>query len=458
MTQSHLCIAILSSRLHHLSLNYLFSLYVDNRSEATLKKALVIRKGLARKQGVASTLRLADTLYELGVLEVKKHQLESAATYLQQALSLRRSVDLRVDLPAQLSSGDIEASCAATLHQLAAVEVQKKPPSLHKAELLLQEALGLRMQIGQRAATLKQLARVSIRQGSLAKAESYLAQALEHYVELYGENAFHINVAAVKFQLGALACQREQLDDAWTYFTECLMIRKRIYGYARPLTTTASINGSASTCQNEYPAHLDVSAVLHELACVAFAQTRYEAADDMLQAEKEILERLQDTSSQPQRIHQALLTNLTWLKKCAAERGDDERVKAILHERFALKRASKQKKSENMSLLWSSPASVLIQHEAIGTRSVVRQYALASPDKRLQLKSQLLASLDSLGDEAMRTGSSSDMIAAAIAFRDKVRKSLADKDVKSMMLEACDELRDVLREHGITVQDKISRG
>lgn len=109
----------------------------------------------------------------------------------------------------------INANCASTLHQLAAIHVARKPPSLDKAKALLKEALSLSRQIGQRAATLKQLARVTIREGSLDQAESYLEQALELYLELYGENKLHINVAAVKFQQGALALQREQLDEAW---------------------------------------------------------------------------------------------------------------------------------------------------------------------------------------------------------------------------------------------------
>ena len=114
-----------------------------------------------------------------------------------------------------INCNQINANSAATLHQLAAIHVARKPPSLDKAKTLLQEALSLSRQIGQRAATLKQLARVTIRQGFLDQAEAYLASSLELYLELYGENKSHINVAAVKFQQGALAVQREQLDEAW---------------------------------------------------------------------------------------------------------------------------------------------------------------------------------------------------------------------------------------------------
>jgi tetratricopeptide (TPR) repeat protein len=133
---------------------------------------------------------------------------------------------------------------------------------LEKAKALLQEALGLSRQIGQRAATLKQLTRVTIRQGSLGRAESYLEKASELYLELYGVNKLHINISAVKFQQGALALQREQLEDAWIHFSECLRIRCHVYAYACPV-------GSSSKAD---PTHLEVSCVQHRLGSVAFAQ------------------------------------------------------------------------------------------------------------------------------------------------------------------------------------------
>ena len=66
---------------------------------------------------------------------------------------------------------------------------------MEKAKTLLQDALKMCRQIGQRAATLKALARVTIRQGYLDQAETYLEQALELYLELYGDNKLHINIA-----------------------------------------------------------------------------------------------------------------------------------------------------------------------------------------------------------------------------------------------------------------------
>ena len=165
-------------------------------SEKSLLSALSIRNELAQLDSTTNHF-VADTLFELGVLEVKKHSLDTAETYLTKALDLRRTLDTEY--------GDIDADCASTLHQLAAVHVVRKPPQLEKAEELLKEALKLSRQVGQRAATLKLLARVTIRQGLLDTAESYLRKALELYIELYGERTNHMNIAAVKFQQGALA-------------------------------------------------------------------------------------------------------------------------------------------------------------------------------------------------------------------------------------------------------------
>jgi tetratricopeptide (TPR) repeat protein len=158
-------------------------------SEASLKEALDILLNLNRKDPNVHNW-IASTLHEMGLLELKQHNLHSAELHLLESLELRRK-----------SSGeDVNAECAATLHQLAAVHVARKPPSLDKAKVLLLEALSLCSQIGQRAATLKQLARVTIRQGLLDAAESYLEKALELYLELYTDNRLHMNIAAVKFQ------------------------------------------------------------------------------------------------------------------------------------------------------------------------------------------------------------------------------------------------------------------
>jgi galactokinase len=64
------------------------------------------------------------------------------------------------------------------------------------------------------------------------------------------------------------------------------------------------------------------------LGCVAFAQKILTKAGEMLRAEKAILDQLYETSSQrDDRLFQARLTNLTWLRKCAKESGDGEEAR-----------------------------------------------------------------------------------------------------------------------------------
>ena len=125
----------------------------EAKAEEALHEALDLRNQWIGVD-MESRRDVAATLHELGILEVKNHNLGAAADFLDRSLRLRKN------LQQESNNEEIEAECAATLHQLAAVQVALKPPSLKKAEALLREALTLNMNIGQRAATLKQLARV----------------------------------------------------------------------------------------------------------------------------------------------------------------------------------------------------------------------------------------------------------------------------------------------------------
>lgn len=408
-------------------------------SEKTLLSALSIRNELVRMDPSARNL-VADTLHELGVLEVKKHSLETAEEYLTKALDLRRDLEQE--------SGDVDADCAATLHQLASIHVARKPPSLNEAEALLQEALALSRQIAQRAATLKQLARVAIRQGLLDKAESYLSRALELYQELYG-GRLHMNVGSVKFQMGALANQREQYDEAWRHFSECLRIRRSVYAYARPHDTAEESNIKSD------PLHLEVSVVVHELGCVSFAQGRFSQSLSMLQAERTILQKLQDASNQTERLRQAMLTNLTWLRKCAKEMGDEVAVAEFTAERAQLKSNAREKDKESSNS--AHGASDKLQREAINCRLYARKYALAkSGDDDAKVVFERLSVLA----REIDTAASGTMKRAAQDFHDEVIRCLQSSNVKgeqrNTILKACDMLRDILRAHGTQVSDKVT--
>jgi len=378
----------------------------------------------------------ADTLHELGILEVKKHNLDSATLFLQQSLTMRRSLG-------HDESDQINASSAATLHQLAAIDVARKPPSLDNAKVLLQEALSLSRQIGQRAATIKQLARVTIRQGFLDQAESYLAQALELYLELYGDNKLHINVAAVKFQQGALALQRNRLENAWRCFYDCLRIRRHVYAYACPVRCSS---------EESNPIHLEVCCVLHELGSVAFAQKRFSKSIEMLHAERVILEKLAEMSTRNERTYQAQLTNLTWLRKCAKEMGDDGNATLFSNEILALKKHTEQKCQEKKNYLCAG--SVMLQQKAMQCRLLARKFALEKTNTGTYQK-ELLISLEELGEE-LKVASLGPMKQAASHFHEKILLCIGSPGRGSPILAACDSLRDVLRAHGVQVNDAIS--
>eukprot|EP00588_Corethron_pennatum_P012599 CAMPEP_0194276572 /NCGR_PEP_ID=MMETSP0169-20130528/9126_1 /TAXON_ID=218684 /ORGANISM="Corethron pennatum, Strain L29A3" /LENGTH=1199 /DNA_ID=CAMNT_0039020315 /DNA_START=42 /DNA_END=3641 /DNA_ORIENTATION=+ len=404
------------------------------KSEEALRRALASRNEVAAT-GPAAQQGVAATLHELGVLEIKKHRLDSAESFLRQALDLRHVLDLGGDT-------EMEAQLAATLHQLAAVQVARKPPLLDKAWGMLQEALGLNMQIGQRAATLKQLARVAIRRGEFDSAEKSLAQALELYVELYGEKILHINVAAVKFQQGALAFHREQFEQAWIHYSECLRARRHVYAYSQ---------GN----------HLEVSSTLHELGCVAYSQNRIGKAAEMLHAEKEILNQLcEANSAQQQQMLQARLTNLTWLRKCAKKVGDEEGARKIAMERTSLKSSEKHQEHAEAAVrtnaLPLSHDAVSLQRELLCCRLLAREFALGrSKGTGDDADSgQLRTALAGVSREIEKC-LSCPMKDTAVYFHKVITESLSRPKKWSSMLDACDELRDTLREYGLQVHDTV---
>ena len=409
-----------------------------DESEKSLTEALKIFERFNTRDSEAVT-RIADTLHELGVLEVKKHNLNSATRFLELSLEIRQ----RMDDPESSASHS-----AATLHQLAAIMVARKPPHLAKAKYLLQEALGLSRQIGQRAATLKQLARVTIREGLLDKADTYLEQALDLYMELYGENhKNHINIAAVKFQQGALARQREQWEQAGLHFSACLVIRRNVYAYAKP------VGGE----DEENPTHLEISRVLHEIARIAFAQSYFSQAVATLKSEKVILERLEETSDHhTETIYHSRMTNLTWLRKCAKEMGDEDLLAQFGNERSALKQLQQDQHQQNsygsrgggndssapLQSTHANTASLSLQHASMGCRLAARKLVLEQ-DKDGSKMASLNSSLLQLSEELQLASPSCSMITAAKKFMDIVIKWKDKPNTvrKAPLLEACDVLR-----------------
>eukprot|EP00536_Pseudo-nitzschia_multiseries_P009807 jgi/Psemu1/325781/estExt_fgenesh1_pg.C_2850001 len=435
-----------------------------DESERSLTEARTIYEHHQKRSDPDAGNRIAETLHELGVLEVKKHNLDSATEFLELSLDMRQRnstcMHMRTVAAGHPDSSNA-AHSAATLHQLAAIMVARKPPQLERAKILLQEALGLSRQIGQRAATLKQLARVTIRQGFLDRAERYLEQALDLYMELYGENnKNHINIAAVKFQQGALARQREQWEQAGLHFAACLVIRRNVYAYAKPVGAE----------DEENPTHLEISCVLHEIARVGFAQSYFTQAIATLQAERSILKRLEETSEHhTEKIYQGRMTNLTWLRKCAKEIGDEDMATAFSNERSEVKASfatgtkpgdggyndggiARQKQTP----FDGCSTSTSLQHAAMSCRLATRKLVLERDTNGSKL-ANLNRALSLLSDE-LQLSPSGSIKEAATRFRSELLewKDQPNSRRRAPLLEACDVLRNVFRANGLQVNDSIS--
>jgi tetratricopeptide (TPR) repeat protein len=85
-----------------------------------------------------------------------------------------------------------------------------------------------------RAACTQQLGRIALRRGSNNEALSLLSQALGLYQVAYGAKSRHINVAAVRTQLGLAHSSARDFVEAGRQFAEALEIKRDIYGRGRP--------------------------------------------------------------------------------------------------------------------------------------------------------------------------------------------------------------------------------
>ena len=125
---------------------------------------------------------LSDTLHELGVLAIRKHDLNLAESYLLKSLTLKRQYV------------NDAWSIAGTLHQLAVVATANG--QYGHAVVLLHECLELEDRATvSKAATLQQLGRVALRRGFTAEAREHFLDSLGIYLSIYGPESRHINIA-----------------------------------------------------------------------------------------------------------------------------------------------------------------------------------------------------------------------------------------------------------------------
>ena len=239
-----------------------------SNSENCLKKALRIRKKNCATDGahtgkeclsasMTGSIKVSETMYELGVLHLRMHSLYTAKSHLALSLELlcRLKEDSCIGATERPSPSDhsslrrLQSREAAVLHQLGVVATLER--RYEDAEGYLLEALSMmtgredcddtqgkvsrerggKMSIA-RAATLQQLGKVALRRGALSTARNNLMSALEIYKAVYGENrcTSHVNVATVLKHLGSTAMASKQYESASEYFADTLAAREKIAG------------------------------------------------------------------------------------------------------------------------------------------------------------------------------------------------------------------------------------
>jgi tetratricopeptide (TPR) repeat protein len=263
------CLQNVGDTLHMLGKTLRYNGHLT-QAERCLKKALRVRKSsvvvsavtarhdspttaddTSGKEDSLTTIKISETMYELGVLYLRMHSLYTAKSYFTLALELVCKFKLAIDVHVSLSccmSKEARSitlrvrSCeAAALHQLGVVATLER--RYEDAEGHLLSALdvmssrvsgsgGMEQNKASitRAATLQQLGKVELRRGNLVKAHDHLISALGIYRQAYGEQrcASHVNVAAVYHHLGSTAMASKQFESACEYFSDALTARENV--------------------------------------------------------------------------------------------------------------------------------------------------------------------------------------------------------------------------------------
>jgi len=209
---------------------------------------------------------------------------------------------------------------------------------------------------------------------------------------------------------------------------------------------------------------------LQEIARTAFAQSYFSQAVATLQAERVILERLEETSEHnTEKIYQIRMTNLTWLRKCAKAIGDEDLVTLCTNERTSLKQSSGTRRGRQNSISdeaapfpnnevggSDSVHSRSLQDSAMRCRFAARKLVLERDRDGSKLANLNFALSHLLGE--LKTMPLCPMSAPVTAFRNEVLKwkDRPKGERQAPLLEACDVLRDVLRANGLEVNDSTS--
>ena len=166
---------------------------------ACVSRALSVLEKL--KPCLENELELVSTLHELGLVQTKLKNLDSANRTLNRALDMKRHL--------QSVNKESRVNISSTLYALARVLSLCKPPQLERSKSLLLQSLEVERNTVARASTYQMLARVTIRQGVVGfreTAQRYLNEALRLHKSVYNTEC-HVNIASVRHQLGFLHFQ-----------------------------------------------------------------------------------------------------------------------------------------------------------------------------------------------------------------------------------------------------------
>lgn len=225
----------LSSSLHHLgvALRYTGSFH---RAIDTLKVALHLRE-----MESTSSVEVADTLHQLGVVSLKMRNVHDAEVLLKRALGLKRRIKAAAD-----SSSVADTSEASTLHQLGVVaRAQKRFDEAHDIferalaanefeALVSQKRTGVTSAkfVVNKASSLQQIGRILLRKGQIEDAKGLFIQALELYEKCYGDqySTNHVNMVAVRHQLGAACVASQDNEGAKVHYAAAVCGLEALYG------------------------------------------------------------------------------------------------------------------------------------------------------------------------------------------------------------------------------------
>jgi tetratricopeptide (TPR) repeat protein len=357
---------------------------------------------------------VSDTLHELGVLNMRQQNAAAAMGFLTDALALK------VGLPPE-QRARLAISEAATLYQLSVLH--SAAGRLDMALDLLHQVVALEGATGSspvsRAASLQQLGRVHLRKGNLAVAEAHFVDAITLYFSVYGRDkaATHLNVAAVRHQLGACYSAQKQYDNAAEQFGLALVARE----------------AAAATHSTHGGLHLEVMHELQALGQVETDRGRYDAAEAHYSRQQalcgtclgDLSPELLTWVGQQQQQLQLLHTDSCLAKKARAalDGANKKRIDGVVRSwLFALNGLRTVAKKQGNS---ARAAELKVQAKDIGRRyDLLLQLSSAADDPHDGNKqhAEIAAATDDHDDDDGRTKKrDAEVIHRLSLFRDTVR-------------------------------------